>query len=462
MPVIGLRDVRKQFGPVQALSGVTLDFNAGECLGLVGHNGAGKSTLINVLTGRIAPSGGSVQLEDGIEAAYSAALARRHGIRCVFQELSLCPNLTVAENTRIMHPGLRGWGWRRRAGAMIVTALDTIFPGHGIAPGALVSDLALTRRQMVEIARAFTVSDTEIRLVILDEPTSSLDASTASQLLAHVRRQVASGCSVLLVSHMLHEVLECCDRVAVMSDGRLVGEAVPTPELSRERLVGMMGAGVHAARRAPTSSGARDGVLRTAKRGQHAVTAGRGEVVGLGGLAGHGQTEFLIDIFNRRMALVPGDRQRDGIFPLWSIAENITVSSLRRYSRLGLLRRDRQAQAAEDWKARMKIRADSIAAPITSLSGGNQQKALFARTLASDARIILMDDPMRGVDVATKQDVYELIRAEAAEGRTFLWYTTEMDELFECDRVYIFREGRIVAELGPEQITEERVLQASF
>lgn len=472
--VIRLQDIRKSFGPVQALGGVSLDFLEGECLGLVGHNGAGKSTLIHVLTGGITPTGGLVQMAGaGAGEPHTSRTARRAGIRCVFQELSLCPNLTVAENTRVMHSGLRGWGWRRRAADGITAALDEIFPGHGIAPGTLVADLTLTRRQMVEIARAFTTTDVAPRLVILDEPTSSLDASTAAQLLAHVRRRVAGGCSVLLVSHMLQEVLDTCDRVAVMSDGRVVS-CEPTDGLSRERLVAMMGAGIHMPKPAAASTGRSE-----AARVVHARAAGggsarssapeilldarQGEVVGLGGLAGHGQTDFLIDLFDaRRMALVPGDRQRDGVFPLWSIGENISISSLRKHRRFGLLQPESERRAGNEWKTRMKIRTGTIEAPILSLSGGNQQKALFARTLASDARIILMDDPMRGVDIATKRDVYALIRAEAQAGRTFLWYTTEMDELYECDRVYVFREGRIMAELGPDEITEQRVLQASF
>ena len=450
LPVVSLRDIRKSFGPVQALAGVTLDFRARECLGLVGHNGAGKSTLIHVLTGGIAPTAGEVDRRHDAGG--------RRAIRCVFQELSLCPNLTVAENTRVVHPRLRGWGWRRRAGAMIAASLDEIFPRHGIAPDMLVGDLTLTRRQMVEIARAFTVGDVAPSLVILDEPTSSLDARAASQLLAHVRRQVEGGLSVLLVSHMLHEVLESCDRVVVMSDGKVVSNEA-NQDLSREKLVALMGAGLHAP--AASASAGRVGGEPVLRAGT--LHAARGEVVGLGGLAGHGQTDFLVALFDaRRMALIPGDRQRDGVFPLWSIGENIAIGSLARHRRFGLLQPAGQARTAEAWKARMKIRAGSIDAPILSLSGGNQQKALFARALASDARIILMDDPMRGVDVATKQDVYAMIRTEAAAGRTFLWYTTEMDELYECDRVYVFREGAMVAELGPDQITEERVLQASF
>ena len=471
MNVISLHDVARSFGAVQALREASLDIAPGECIGLVGHNGAGKSTLINVLTGAVASGSGQI-LTGGVVQDYSAAAARRLGIRCVSQELSLCPNLTVAENTRLIHPRLRGFGWRRRAGALIEAALDEIFPGHGIAPGTPVADLTLTRRQMVENARAFTATDAPPRLVILDEPTSSLDAATAAQLLAHVRARVGDGLAVLFVSHMLDEVLRTCDRVLVMSEGRIVARR-PAEGLTRDDLVSDMGAGIHverapvAASAAPRSGEpllhARPRMKAAAERRGEILDAYRGEVIGLGGLAGHGQTDFLVSIFDpATMAMVAGDRQRDGVFPLWSVGENIAIGSLAANRRAGLLDRARLAALARDWRARMEIRVPDIDAPILSLSGGNQQKALFARALASHARIILMDDPMRGVDVATKQDVYAMIRAEAEGGRTFLWYTTEMDELYECDRVNVFREGVITASLERSEVTEKRVLQASF
>nr|WP_321984307.1 sugar ABC transporter ATP-binding protein [uncultured Lichenicoccus sp.] len=467
--LVRFTEVTKSFGPVRALDGVDLSIAPGECLGLVGHNGAGKSTLINLLTGALTPTSGSMQVAGSPGSVHDPRAARRLGIRCVFQELSLCPNLTVAENIRLVHPVLRGWNWSKRAAALIRTSLDTVFPGHCIRAGATVSSLSLTERQMVEIARAFTTTDVAPRLVILDEPTSSLDASTASQLLAHIRRMTQQGCSVLLVTHMLHEVLESADRIAVMSDGRVVG-CDPADAHDRDSLVALMSGGTHRASVARLAADRRTGsspVLEVrAQAGLKAgesLVANEGEVIGLGGLAGHGQTEFLVDLFSARtMAIVAGDRKRDGVFPLWSIRENISVGAYRKHLRHGLLDLASEQASAEDWRGRMKIRAPDMDNPILSLSGGNQQKALFARALDSDARIILMDDPMRGVDVQTKQDVYAMIRAQAAAGRTFLWYTTEMDELYECDRVYVFREGRIMAALGPNEITEERVLQASF
>ena len=198
VPAITLDGVEKSFGAVKALAGVTLRVEAGECLGLVGHNGAGKSTLMHMLNGTLSPSKGLLSI-DGTEVgnAWNAAAAQKAGIRCVFQELSLCPNLTVAENARIFHRSLKGFGWKARASSLILTKLNEIFPGHSIGTDDEIAGLSIGKRQMVEIARAFTVTDTPIRLVILDEPTSSLDAVTAKQLLDYVKRETASGTSVI-------------------------------------------------------------------------------------------------------------------------------------------------------------------------------------------------------------------------------------------------------------------------
>ncbi len=477
-PIIRLEDVRKSFGAVRALQGVDLSCHAGECIGLVGHNGAGKSTLMNLLAG-VFGAEGRMSI-DGLEATgpHTVASAKAHGIRCVFQELSLCPNLTVAENARVMHRALSGFGWRGRAARLISEKLDDVFPGHGISAGDIVGDLPIARRQMVEIARAFTVTDAPARLVILDEPTSSLDAHIAGQLLAYVRRFVSEGGSVVLISHLLGEILAAADRVVVMKDGRVVAER-PAAEFTRTSLVAAMGtvAREEAAGRDAVAGRRSDGTPRIRARalaGGKDLIAHRGEIVGLAGLGGQGQSEMLIRIFDAAKrsapglaveggtALVAGDRQNDGVFPLWSIAENITITSLKRLRRGVLIDASRTAAMAEDWKSRIGIRTPDVDNPILSLSGGNQQKALFARALGSTAETVLMDDPMRGVDIGTKQEVYGMIRAEAEAGRTFLWYTTEMDELKHCDHVYVFRDHRIVADLARDELTEERVLHASF
>ena len=239
--LVDFTGVEKSYGAVRALDGVDFSVRQGECVGIVGHNGAGKSTLMHVLNGGVTPDGGRLVVAGEEQRGWSPARAKALGLRPVYQELSLCPNLTVAENARIVHLSIRGFGWRKRAARLIRDKLDEIFPGHGVEPFDLVQELSIGRRQMVEIARAFSVADgRQARLVILDEPTSALDAHTAGQLLAYVRRAVRSGLSCVLISHILGEVLETCDRIVVMRDGKVVAEDAPR-NLSRAKLVAAMG-----------------------------------------------------------------------------------------------------------------------------------------------------------------------------------------------------------------------------
>jgi ribose transport system ATP-binding protein len=477
--LVDLIGVEKSYGAVRALDGADFSLRPGECVGVVGHNGAGKSTLMHVLNGGVTPDRGRLVIGGEEQPHWNSTRARALGLRCVFQELSLCPNLTVAENARVVHPAIQGFGWRRKAGRLILDKLDEIFPGHGVRPGDLVQDLTIGRKQMVEIARAFSVSNAQARLIILDEPTSSLDAHTAAQLLAHVRRSVESGVSGVLISHILGEVLSTCDRIVVMRDGKVVLTDVAR-NFNRAKLVGAMGgiepdspvAQAQAATRGETPVMVRVRPKRQAD--DQELVAREGEIVGLAGLAGHGQTDLLLATFSAAsharagatvsapVALVAGDRQSDGVFPGWSIAHNIGVRSLKRLRSGPLLSSRLEQELADAWRERIKIRTPDVHNNILSLSGGNQQKALFARALASDARIMLMDDPMRGVDFNTKLEVYDLIRAEAQKGRTFLWYTTEVDELKNCDRAYVFRNGAIVAELARDELNEEQVIHSSF
>ena len=264
-----------------------------------------------------------------------------------------------------------------------------------------------------------------------------------------MRRAVAAGASCILISHLLGEVLENCDRIVVMRDGKMRRRRRSARAFDRDKLVAAMG-GVEAQQREASGGdrAARAGARRSAsapgptrQTGGAELVAHEGEIIGLAGLAGHGQTDLLLAIFSaatrRRagvevtapVALVAGDRQSDGIFPQWSIAENIGIRSLGRLRHGLLISRRREEALANFWRDKIEIRTPDIRNNILSLSGGNQQKALFARALGSDARIVLMDDPMRGVDIGTKLEVYDLIREEAQQGRTFLWYTTETDEL---------------------------------
>lgn len=480
--IVNFKGVAKSFGAVRALVDVDMHVGTGECLGLVGHNGAGKSTLMNVLAGTLSPDTGVMDIHgQNLAERYNVAVAHGQGIRCVFQELSLCPNLTVAENARIFHASLKGFGWKKRAGKMIIDKLDEIFPGHGVQADDVVGDLTIGRRQMVEISRAFTVTDETLHLVILDEPTSSLDAVTAKQLLTFVRKVVGEGKSCILISHMLGEILDYSDRILVMKDGAVVAEK-QAGDFNRDTLVAAMGNvvetdAIEAHERFEKTRGETELVVQARPKLQDddfKFMAHKGEIIGLAGLASNGQKRMLLQIFSAAgkqssetivegpVALVAGDRQTDGIFHLWSIGENIGIRSLKNMIKGFLIDHDQEEDMAKKWKAKIKVKTPDMDNNILSLSGGNQQKALFARALGSDADIVLMDDPMRGVDVGTKLEVYDLIRSEAEEGRTFLWYTTEMDELYNCDHIYVFRDGKIVSELSRSELTEEKVLQSSF
>lgn len=477
--IVRLDGAEKHFGAVRALGGVDFHVQPGECVGLVGHNGAGKSTLMHMVAGTLTPDSGRIGVHGAAEDNYSVSRAQQLGIRCVFQELSLCPNLSVAENTRINHAALTGLGWRRRAAALIAAKLDEIFPDHGISASDIVGDLSIGRRQMVEVARAFTVTRDRLDLVILDEPTSSLDAHTAGQLLAFVRRFVAAGGSCILISHVLGEVLRNADRIVVMRDGKVVASDA-AGAFDRDRLVAVMG-GAEAHRKTKVQASAKPGASPLRVRARPAgqtdgkdLVACAGEIIGLAGLAGHGQTDLLLQIFagatrakagievTAPVALVAGDRQSDGIFPQWSISENIGIRSLARLRNGLLISPRREAELADFWQKKIGIRTPDMNNNIFSLSGGNQQKALFARALGSDAGIVLMDDPMRGVDIGTKLEVYDLVREEASRGRTFLWYTTETEELDNCDHIYVFKNGRIAANLTRDELTEEKIIQSSF
>jgi ribose transport system ATP-binding protein len=486
-PLITLEGIGKRFGRVKALADVRLSLRSGECVGIAGHNGAGKSTLMAVLTGVFQPDEGTMAIEGREVSGYDPNAARAAGVRCVFQELSLCANLSVAENMSILHPELRAHDWRRRATRLMLEQLDAIFPGHGLKGHELIADLTLTQRQMVEIARAFTVVTDPVKLVILDEPTSSLDAHTAAQLLAFVGSAGERGIATILISHMLGEIVQAAHRVLVMRDGR-VAAALPREAINHDAIVAAMGQALdaevaQAARRetGAGSAGATDAyrwALGPGARSQ--IDAPRGEIVGLAGLAGQGQSEALLTIYEaavkrrERVAFVAGDRARDGVFPLWSIAQNLDIRWLLTARRkpssdatpLSWLPRaiDRRAARAlaGAWTERIGIRGAPSGAGILSLSGGNQQKVLFARALASDAQLILMDDPTRGVDIGTKRELYRLVREEAARGRTFIWYTTENDEFAHCDRTYVFRAGRVTRLLHAHECNEQSLLAASF
>lgn len=479
-PALSVAGLSRSFGAVKALADADLRIGKGEKLGLIGHNGAGKSTLINLLAGVLSPDEGEIVVGDQRFFELSARQVQALDIRCVFQELSLCPNLTAVENTLIRQPELSGWGWRRKARVVIRQSLDRIFPGHGIDIDRLVGNLTIAQRQIVEIALAFASSRGPARLVILDEPTSSLDAQAAEQLMAHLDVAAAAGTATVLVSHRLQEILTYTDRIVVMVDGRIVGDAA-SRDMTRASLVAMMGH-LETAAESPEGRVAKSNapillqsspISETGAIRRLRIVIRKGEIIGFAGLDGHGQRDTLRQIFAQSASgshgltkgaasYVPGDRQVEGVFPIWSVADNASIRALPDIASRGLIDLQRESRLAAQWIEKIGIRTAGPEALIGTLSGGNQQKVLFARALASKAELILLDDPMRGVDVGTKSEVYGLIRAEAEAGRSFVWYSTETEELRNCDRVYVFRTGQVTAELHAAEITEENILKASF
>lgn len=469
--LVRLSNVEKHFGKLRAINNISISIRSGECVGLVGHNGAGKSTLIKIINGRLNPTTGLVSYQSSDEPARpNEVQARSIGIRSVFQELSLCPNLTVLENWRIPYRGMARSSWRSVARERSIAQLDEIFPGHGIRPKATVADLSIAQRQMVEIAIAFSERDKPASLVILDEPTSSLDAAIARQLLDYIGIFCAAGGAVIFITHMLGEIFDVSSRIVVMKDGCVTQDG-PVSEFTKQSLVDAMG---HVVSNQNVSSSRTERILGdVVLKLPGGLTARRQEIVGLAGLAGHGQAQALASYYlsntsrwkapkQPAVVFIAGDRVRDGIMPLWSILRNLSLKTLQEFSQRLFVDRAAEADLAQVWKNKIGIRTDNLNNSIMSLSGGNQQKVLFANALASSAPIVVMDDPMRGVDIGTKKEVYEMINHEANNGRTFLWYSTETEEICECDRVFVYRDGKISAELVGSDITEDNILKASF
>lgn len=477
--VLELSGISKTYGVTRALADVSLTIPPGEIVGLIGHNGAGKSTLMRVIVGLTKPESGSVSV-GGVAAGggYSMQESRARGVRIAYQELSLAPELKVFENVLIAAPTVAGWRWRRRSCRLLRETLDEVFPGNRIPVRAEVRRLSLAQQQMLEITQAVLEVTGPFSLLILDEPTSALAGEQAGNLFRYLKQLKSRGISTVLITHKLHEVLGHTDRVVVMRDGRIVSEE-PTQELDHDRIVAVMGGVARQAGPARAASQAGGGEELLSARGLRdqwlrdvSLTVRAGEIVGLSGLDGQGQQELLRHLWrNRRgkrsvrfrggVSFVTGDRQTKGVFPLWNLSENIGVGVLPDIAPHGVIQRPREREIVDGWLTRLGIRG-TPATSIGALSGGNQQKALISRALAAASATVLLDDPFRGVDVETKQQVYQLMREEADKGRGFLWFTTENAELGECDRVYVMSGGRISAELHADEISEEAVIGVSF
>ncbi|MBI9104446.1 MAG: ATP-binding cassette domain-containing protein [Spirochaetales bacterium] len=481
-PFLRLEEIHKIFGHTRALQGMSLEIEKGEVIGLIGPNGAGKSTLMKVITGVYPVNSGKIIFESEVDGRnYDANAAKERGIACAYQELSLCTNLSVYENFMVNHMDHKPFGtpgWRKKAREVSHEYLTAIFPEHGIDPGAKVENLSLAQRQMVEIARA--ASYRNLKLLVLDEPTSSLTSNRIHQLHEGVKKLADRGISVIYISHKLDEIDRACDKVVVMKGGQSAWSG-RVEETSTGELVEILGGEV----KADHSRAARDGAgeelvleikkLNSGTLKDISLTVKKGEIVGIAGLAGSGQKALLNDIYNASfkrkhssilsgsaVSYISGDRNNEGVFKLWTIKDNILISSLRPTVSKGLINKKKYNDTAQFWYDKLKFKAEGIDDDITNLSGGNQQKALIARGLASDSDLIILNDPTCGVDIETKQEIYKLLEEARNTGKGVILHSTEDLEMEQCDRVYVLHEGEIISELIGDEITVKNLVTTSF
>ena len=490
--VLEARGLTRRFTGVLALSGVDFRLHAGEVHALMGQNGAGKSTLIKVLTGVYPPDAGELRLRGEVIQPSSPAAAQRLGISTVYQEVNLCPNLSVAENIfagRYPRRGAAGvWriDWPRMAtqSRALLARLNL-----DIDVTRLLSSYPVAVQQMVAIARALSV---EAKVLILDEPTSSLDEQEVERLFVVLRQLRGEGMAILFVTHCLEQMYAISDRITVLRNGERVGEYLATELPPRALITAMVGRELSAAAgrndgNASAQSGAvvleARGVGRRGQLNPVDVALHRGEVVGVGGLLGSGRTELARLLFGldrsdsgelhidgkparldtpsaairHGLGMCPEERKHDGIVADLSVRENIALALQARLGVWRVLSRARQQAIAERYVRALGIKVADLDAPIALLSGGNQQKAVLARWLATEPRLLILDEPTRGIDVAAKQEIMNEILGLAQAGMAVLFISSEMDEVVRLsDRIVVMRDRSKVGEL-PGNSSEQAV-----
>ncbi len=486
-PIVELKGASRHYGPVVALSDVDFACHAGEIHAVLGENGAGKSTLMKLVAGVVQPEPGDVLVDGHPVRLSSPRVALEHGIVCMFQELSLAPDLSVRDNVLLgaRSTGLGFFSYRRMRD---VRALLDRIGGEGIRLTARVRDLTLPDRQLVEIVKALY---REPRLLILDEATSALNASVVDRVFALLRERRDAGLGVLFISHRFHEVEALADRISVFRNGRhvetfdngrygygdiiqrMVGQSIDElfpPKASVDEVLGEVVLAV-------------DGLTWNGRLHDLHFDVRAGDIIGIGGLDGQGQITLLQALFGvlRRvdgavkigerqvvpenpriakqsstgLALVPEDRKTEGLIPELSIAANLELAQL---GHDGPGDADFEALAAE-----LELKCASFAQPAAALSGGNQQKVALMKWLALSPRCLLLADPTRGIDVRTKTQIYALLRRLASKGVAVVLLSTDHEELVHlCDRVHVFYDGRIVSTLADEELTSEAVVTASL
>ncbi|MFE9002185.1 sugar ABC transporter ATP-binding protein [Streptomyces sp. NPDC007875] len=490
VPVLALEGVNKSFGAVRALRDVSLELFAGEAHALAGENGAGKSTLIKALAGVHRPDSGRVLLDGEPVVFHGPADARDVGIAVIYQEPTLFPDLSIAENIFMGRQPRRALGRIDHKAVRTSTAALMARLGVELDPDRPARGLSIADQQIVEIAKALSF---DARVLIMDEPTAALTGSETARLFSVVETLRAEGAAVLFISHRLEEIFELCQRVTILRDGRWVASE-PLTELTQDDLVRRM-VGRDLAELYPKQDSrvgetalsvrrlTREGVFRDVS-----FEVRRGEIVALAGLVGAGRTEVAQAVFgvdradagevrvdgtvlrpgsptaamDAGLALVPEDRRQRGLVMEMSIERNIGLTGLDRLGRAGLVQRTRERGRATDWAVRLQLKYGSLADHVGVLSGGNQQKVVLAKWLATEPTVLIVDEPTRGIDVGTKAEVHRLLSSLAADGLAVLMISSDLPEVLGmADRVLVMHEGRLVAEIPRAEATEESVMAAA-
>ncbi|MFF5438429.1 sugar ABC transporter ATP-binding protein [Streptomyces achromogenes] len=490
VPVLALKGVSKSFGAVRALRDVSLKLLPGEVHALAGENGAGKSTLIRILAGVHRPDAGQVLLDGGPVVLHGPGDARAAGIAVIHQEPTLFPDLSIAENIFIGRAPTRALGRIDHKATREATAALMRRLGVGLDPERPARGLSLADQQLVEIAKALSF---DARVLIMDEPTAALTGGEAARLFGVVRTLRERGAAVLFVSHRLEEIFAVCQKVTTLRDGARIA-AEPLAGMTEDDLIRRMTgrdlAELYPKRHVPVGDVALS-VRRLTREGVFtdvSFEVRRGEIVGLAGLVGAGRTEVARAVFgvDRRdagevevagrplpngapsaamaagLALVPEDRRAQGLVMGLSIERNIGLTGLRTTARAGLVHRRAERRRSLDWAVRLQVKYARIADAVSTLSGGNQQKVVLAKWLATAPQVLVVDEPTRGIDVGTKAEVHRILGELAADGMAVLMISSDLPEILGmADRVLVMHEGRITADLPRAAATEETVLAAA-
>ena len=480
--VMELRGISKNYSGVPALTDVSLKINAGEVHALLGENGAGKSTLMNVASGTVAPSKGDLVIHGERYDALTPALANKLGIAIVHQHPAVLKDLTVLENLQVALPRAVFKG--RAADKVGAELLARV--GLKISLKLRVEDLTIAQKHLLEIAKALATSP---KILVLDEPTAALGQDSVELLFQLVAKEIANGTAVIYITHRLAEVRELADIVTVLRDGHLMATSPIDKITDAELLAQIIGRELDSTfpPKHKKAAGAKPNLVVTGLTGDGftdvSIEAYPGQIIGIAGVVGNGQSQFLkalagqavftgsIEIngeiktgrsLNGKAALMPADRQREGVMMRMSVRENSALASLKKFKLLGLLSRKKEVNAVHDTLTSLSIKAPSLEAPVSALSGGNQQKVVMARALLSNPVMILADEPTQGVDVGARSELYDILRQASADGIPVVVASSDAKELEGlCDTVYVLSRGQVVKTLHDGENREEAMIEAA-